>query len=132
MNPEELRGPVSDLLEEHGFDEVAKLLREIADGPNGDLAAGHVVRLLPLEWDTTRDGDLFVSTILGSLQVCSEVDDPSKWYWRWCFQEYYDEGREDCESKEAGRFAAERFFFDRFGGAVDSPMAKPAREKAAQ
>ncbi len=31
MTPEELRGPVSDLLEEHGFEEVAKLNRLIAD-----------------------------------------------------------------------------------------------------
>lgn len=72
----------------------------------------------PLDWKLNDhhpdDGDSerwSVSTIFGSINVDREEGD--YFQWRHCFDEYYDEGQESCDSIEDGKEKAEAFYLGR-------------------
>ena len=79
-------------------------------------------RLKPLEWRQIRDSNhedgewWTASTVFGSLDVESEC---GGFLWRYCFDEYYDEGRHNCGSVNEGKGAAERFYLERILPALE-------------
>ena len=79
-------------------------------------------RLMPLDWklirDNPKDGTWWTaSTVFGSIDV--EVSPWSQCHWRYCFDEYYDEASQTCESIEAGKAEAEAFYLTRILPAVE-------------
>lgn len=73
--------------------------------------------LKPLEWVCHRDashddGEWWsADTVLGSISV--ERDPGNGRRWRYCFDEYYDEGSHACASIADGKAEAEAFYRDR-------------------
>lgn len=102
---------VADYLEERGrADEAARCRRA------GREVAAPAYHVRPLEWSLVRDNIEGVtwwmaSTIFGDLHVESGPDRGPAW--RYCFDEYYDEGQHDCASLEEGKVAAEAFYLSR-------------------
>lgn len=78
--------------------------------PNFD---GPLYRLRPLAWQLVRDDPeegvwWSAETVFGTVHVEQEPGRPA--HWRYCFDEYYDEGTRHCESVEAGKAEAEAFY----------------------
>ena len=74
-------------------------------------------RIKPLEWEASRDSDWFTAdTVFCSFHV-QRVDDA--WEWRYCIDEYHDEGSEQCESLEDGKQKAEAFYMKRLMPALE-------------
>lgn len=77
-------------------------------------------RIKPLQWEHyERDGyqTWHANSVFCELHVDLEPD--GHCYWRYCIDEYYDEGQHDCESPEAGKAAAEKFYLDRLLPALE-------------
>jgi hypothetical protein len=74
-------------------------------------------RIRPLEWERCRPEDpppyewWWAKTVLGDIHV--ECDEEGRCSWRYCFDEYYDEGKHDCDSIVDGKAAAEAFYLER-------------------
>lgn len=80
-------------------------------------------RIKPLEWRLVRDNEeegawWTASTVFGNLDVERSPGEGCRW--RYCFDEYYDEGNLGCESIEAGKADAERFYLDRLLPALEA------------
>lgn len=81
-------------------------------------------KLKALEWQQIRDashqdGEWWTaSTVFGSLDV--EKSESGRYLWRYCFDEYYDEGSDGCDSVEEGKGAAERLYLSRIMPALES------------
>lgn len=63
---------------------------------------------------------VFFGSIFGDIRVHSvKNDEPDEfhpefqYHWSYCFDEYYDEGKEDCDSVEDGKAKAEAFYLSR-------------------
>lgn len=80
-----------------------------------------IVQIKPVEWEVVRndEGDKWHTfrSIFGSIDV---FDDEDGCRWRWCFDEYYDEGQRDCESFDEGKAEAEQFYMERLSPAFES------------
>lgn len=81
----------------------------------------------PLKWevigmrgqpiDTVR-----AETVFGSITLSQEED--NRWFFTWCFQEYYDEGvsRKTFRDLKTAKFAAEAFYQGRLKKALTSKV----------
>jgi hypothetical protein len=81
---------------------------------------GTLFKIKPLAWtDCTRGGCAWFSadTPFGSYNV--EQDEDGTICWRWCFDEYYDEGKESCESIEEGKDKAWAHWLKRIAPALE-------------
>jgi hypothetical protein len=87
--------------------------------------AERTYQIKPLAWRCVRpaghgEGEWWTAeSVFGSFDV--EADDGGT-RWRYCFDEFYDEGRHDCESVEAGKAAAEAYYQKRLLPAL---LARP-------
>jgi hypothetical protein len=76
----------------------------------------------PLEWRQIRpaedeEGEWWTaSTVFGSFDV--ERDVGNGYRWRYCIDEYYDEGTHDCDSIADGKYQAEFFYRERLAPAL--------------
>lgn len=80
-------------------------------------------RIKPLGWKLVRrdaDGEWWTApTVFGSIDVEEDPSWHARFSWRYCFDEYYDEGRHDCESIEDGKRQAEEFYLSRLLPALE-------------
>lgn len=74
----------------------------------------------PLEWHHSAGG-AEASCVLGTLSVYrAEQDDGSfKWFWSYCFDEYYNEGYEECRTRKEGKEKAEALYVERIKQALE-------------
>lgn len=81
----------------------------------------NLYRVKPLEWERAKNyADWWTaSTVFGAIDV-EKDEDSGKCHWRYCFDEFYDQDSHECESVEAGKAAAERFYLDRLLPALES------------
>lgn len=85
-----------------------------------ETEAATVFTVLPLQWRRVPIPDRewwTTDTIFGSLDV---EDDHGEITWRYCFDEYYDEGREHAESVPAAKATAEAFYRKRLEPALQA------------
>ena len=79
-------------------------------------------RIKPLEWEDYEDSDGLDSARAPS--IFSEIyviqDEPGVFHWRYCVDEYYDEGSESCESIEDGKAKAQAWYLNRLLPALDA------------
>lgn len=77
-------------------------------------------RIKPLEWMRTNDGAVS-HCVLGDFAVYKiEQDDGSfRWHWSYCFDEYYNEGFEECRSMMEGKAKAEALYIERIKQALE-------------
>ena len=81
-------------------------------------------RIKPLEWhDSNRENWQYSSTttVLGGMKVefVTSYGPPGFWRWGYCFDEYYDEDVNDCDSLEDGKAKAEEFYLSRILSALE-------------
>lgn len=82
---------------------------------------GDLFRIAPLEWRCHRpaghaDGEWWsADTVFGSIDV---EDFYGRFRWRYCVDEYYDEGSEECENVEDGKAKAEAWYHGRLKPAL--------------
>lgn len=81
------------------------------------MGTSDTYRIKALEWKEVRPDWFSVGAVFGSMHV--ECHDDGCWSWRYCFDEYYDEGQHSCESAEAGKKAAEAFYLGRLLPALE-------------
>lgn len=76
--------------------------------------------VLPLEWKRSANPEYpnwyTASTIFGDITI--DCDDDT-WHYRYCFDEYYDEGRATCDSFEDAKEKAEAFYLRRLLPALE-------------
>jgi hypothetical protein len=76
-----------------------------------------ICRVKPLEWNKVANRNWWTApTIFGDISV--EMDD-EVCHWRYCFDEFYDEASHECESIEAGKEEAEKFYLSRLLPALE-------------
>ena len=73
-------------------------------------------QITPLEWEfsgsdyheTWSAGTTFAELTVNRIRVAVEDGSPwAGWKWSYCFDEYHDEGYQECESPEEGKRLAE-------------------------
>lgn len=84
-------------------------------------------RIRPLKWtkmyDETRQ-EFGTDTIFGSMSVWRRRENYESdgewgtWHWKYCFDEYYEEGEQDCASLKAGKAAATEYYLNKLMGAL--------------
>lgn len=86
---------------------------------------GKVYLVKDLEWQEcgmrgTPVTEYRVETVFGSMGV-EQNEQSKKWWYKWCFDEYYDEGTSDKAYKTPGaaKKAAFEFYLDRLEGALE-------------
>lgn len=81
---------------------LRKLLADATEGP---------FTFKPFEWSNNAWDCWYANAAAGSYAV--EQRENGSWFWRYCWDEYYDEGHHDCESLEDGQQKAEAHFQER-------------------
>lgn len=66
-------------------------------------------RIKPLQWEQINPDWWETSSIFCTLHVVRD----DGWTWRYCIDEFYDEGQHPCESLEEGKQQAEKFYLER-------------------
>lgn len=81
-------------------------------------------RIKALEWQKTPNGiDAFC--ILGDFSVYKHFYDPDDdtkfwWVWSFCFDEYYNEGHQQCRTMKEGKQRAEALYLERIKQALET------------
>lgn len=82
--------------------------------------AGELVRVRPLEWEDWIDSEgLPASRAISVFSILYVQCDHDEWYWKYCVDEYYDEGMEACESLADGKAKAEQWYRTRLAAAME-------------
>lgn len=91
------------------------------------MAKKTLYEIKPLAWEQTRDGDWFAPTIFNQLDVRnnSDPDEEPDWRFRYCVDEFYDEGNERVESADAGKARAQEWYLERLMPALEAQGARP-------
>lgn len=86
------------------------------------MSATALYRIKPLQWREGTDSEglpwAMATTVFNNLNVTG--DDSGSFWWRYCVDEYYDKGSESCDSIEAGKAAAEKWYMDRLSPALEA------------
>lgn len=80
-------------------------------------------RIKPLEWERQKHGGgIAAYCVLGDFKVYkSEGEDGKfKWFWSYCFDEYFNEGYEECRTMKEGRQKAEALYIERIKQALEA------------
>lgn len=79
-----------------------------------------VYRIKPLAWiEGERDGNAWATagTVFNAVHV---EQDGGEYRWRYCVDEYYDEGGEGCDSIADGKARAETWYLGRILPALEA------------
>jgi DNA-directed RNA polymerase subunit RPC12/RpoP len=104
-----------------------KRVFRVPDDECGDHACpacsfASVYRIRPLEWTFYEHIQRWdAETIFCTLYVESNED--GTFSWRFCVDEFYDEGQESCESFDDGKLCAEAWYLARLMPALESCAA---------
>lgn len=79
-----------------------------------------IVKLKPVEWEVVRNEEndkwLRFHSVFGTIDV---LHDEGGCRWKYCVDEYYDEGQNECASIDEGKAEAEKFYLGRLEAAFE-------------